>query len=229
MSARVPFSPRVWELWSKLEALLVSIVGLLVLIALHQIFIVSPVERVMGAVQKIFYFHVGAAFATYLAVGLLVVGSVTYLISRRTSADSFGVASGEVAFLFATIVLLTGMIWGKAAWNTWFRWEPRLVSFLFLWLMTSGYILLRHFGDSQRIGVHSAILGICTGAITPLVVYSVKLLPQVVQLHPEVVERGGLHPDFRLPFFISTFAIVSLALLLVSLRTRIELVSRIRN
>jgi ABC-type transport system involved in cytochrome c biogenesis permease subunit len=102
---------------------LTAVTAVLVAVSNWLIFLVVPNERVMGAVQRIFYVHVGAAFACYAAFGVVLVASVLFLANRSRGADMVGVAAGEVGFLFCTIVLITGMIWGHSAWNTWFRWE----------------------------------------------------------------------------------------------------------
>ena len=188
---------------------------------------VVPNERVMGPVQRIFYFHVGSAVACYVSVGIVLVASLFYLATRNFKADVISQAAGEVGFLFCTIVMITGMIWGHAAWNTWFRWEPRLITFLLLWLIFLAFNLLRTFGNQSRIPNHCAVLGI-VGAITvPLVVLSIKLLPELAQLHPQVVDRGGLKDDSYVhTMFLSMGALVMLQGVLIWLRTRIGFLER---
>ena len=69
--------------------------------------------------------------------------SILYLIKRKDKYDMVAAASAELGIVFCTIVLLTGPIWAKPAWNTWWNWEPRLTSTLILWLMYIGYFILR--------------------------------------------------------------------------------------
>ena len=149
----------------------------LIAISNYLIFMVVPSEQTMGAVQRIFYFHVASAIACYIAFGLVFIASVLVLVKKEKIYDALNVAAAEVGFLFCTIVLISGMIWGKAAWGTWFRLEPRLVTFLFLWLIFLAFNILRNFGGQSFRANHSAVLGI-VGAITvPIMVYSIKLLP----------------------------------------------------
>jgi heme exporter protein C len=190
-------------------------------------FLVVPNERLMGPVQRIFYFHVGSAVACYAACGVLLVASLWVLATRSRVADAIGHAAGEVGFLFALIVMISGMIWGHSAWNTWFRWEPRLVTFLLLCLVFLGLNLLRIFGDPTKVSQHAAVLGIVSAVTVPLVVYSVKLLPHVAQLHPQVVENRGLRePLFEYTMFVAMISLVLLQALLVWYRARLELVRR---
>ena len=196
---------------------------LLVGVAQYFIFMVVPNEQVMGAVQRVFYFHVAAALACYAAFAVVFVASLLYLTNRKRESDLLSVAAGEVGFVLCTIVLVTGMIWGRSAWNTWFRWEePRLVTFLVLWLIFLSFTVLRNFGDPTKTAVHGSILGILGAASVPLVYLSIKLLPQSARLHPEVIERGGLRdPSYMQAFLISVVGMLSLCAILVWIRYRV--------
>lgn len=181
---------------------------------LFLVFLVVPDERIMGPVQRIFYFHVGSAMATYVAIGLLLMGSVLFLVRRHESWDVLGEAAAAVGFVFASIVLATGMIWGHSAWNVWWRWEPRLISFLVLWMTLLGLVLLRKFAVEHPLQRnYCAIVGILSALNVPIVVYSVKLLAATEQLHPQVVANQGLKD----PSYVYTLigAIIAVSLLAV--------------
>lgn len=205
---------------SKLYTLAVSLTLLIVGFAQYLVFMVVPNERIMGAVQRVFYFHVASAFACYAAFGVVFFASLLFLATRKRSADLLCIAAGEVGFVFCTITLVTGMIWGHSAWNTWFRWEePRLVTFLVLWLIFLSFVVLRNFGDPTKTAEHGSILGIIGAASVPLVYLSIKLLPQSARLHPEVIEHGGLKaPSYWWAFGISVVGMLSLCAVLVWLR-----------
>ncbi|MEY4669063.1 MAG: heme exporter rane protein [Pseudomonadota bacterium] len=192
-------------------------------IAQYFVFMVVPNEQIMGAVQRVFYFHVAAALACYAAFFAVFVFSISYLTSRNKKHDLISVAAGEVGFMLCTIVMITGMIWGRSAWNTWFRWEePRLVTFLVLWLIFLSFTVLRNFGDPAKTAVHGSILGIVGAASVPLVYLSIKLLPQSARLHPEVIEHGGLRdPSYWQAFGLSVVGMLLLSVLLILVRYRI--------
>lgn len=206
-----------WALWAVSAGLLVW--------SNYLVFLYVPNERVMGPVQRIFYFHVGSATASYCAIAIVLIASMSYLATRSWKMDVVAEAAGEVGFLLCTIVLISGMIWGQSAWGTWFRWEPRLITFLLLWLLFLGFNLLRMFGDPDKIGSHSAVLGIVGAVTVPIMVFSIKLLPQVAQLHPEILEKGGLDPKMKFALFVTMAAIVFLQFLLIWLRARIGFLS----
>ena len=215
------------KIFSKFFTLFTLFTSAFVSFSLYYTFLVVPNERLMGPVQRIFYFHVGGAIACYCAAAFVLVGALGYLATRSTKMDALSEAGGEVGFVLCSIVLATGMIWGHSAWNTWFRWEPRLVSFLLMWFIFLAFTLLRRFGDPDRIAPHSAVLGIIGAVMVPIVVYSVKFLPNLPQLHPVVVENRGLK-DIRFVWgmFIAMGGMVSLQLTLVALRYRIALLER---
>ena len=210
------------------HTLLALLTFLLVGVAQYMIFMVVPSEQVMGAVQRVFYFHVGSALACYAAFGAVFVASIAYLTTRNERADIFSAAAGEVGFVLCTIVLITGMIWGHSAWNTWFRWEePRLVTFLVLWLIFLSFTVLRNFGDPSKTAVHGSILGILGALSVPLVYVSIKFLPQSARLHPEVIEHGGLRdPSYWQAFGLSVVSLMVLCSLLVWLRYRVGVVEQ---
>lgn len=199
---------------------------ILIAVMLYEVFMIVPNEKTMGAVQRIFYFHVGSAISCYFSICVVLLGSVIYLRNRKTVYDALAEAAGECGLLFSTIVLATGMIWGHAAWNSWFRWEPRLVSFLLLWLIFLAFVVLRIFGDPVRIASHSAILGITGSVMVPIVMFSVRLLPGMSQLHPKLESSADLAPEMRPAFFLSIVALVMLQFVLLFFRTRLGVLER---
>lgn len=192
----------------------------------YLIFMFVDNERVMGPVQRIFYFHVASATACYVAFAVVFFAALRYIANRDWRADCVAEAAAEVGFVFCTITLFSGMIWGHAAWNTWFSWEPRLVTFLLLWLIFLAFIILRMFASTARVATHSAVLGIVGALTVPLVVFSIKILPASSQLHPQVIEKKGLDPQFQMVMFICLASFLLFEVFLIWLRTRIGFLER---
>ncbi len=191
-------------------------------VALYVVFCVVPNERVMGPVQRIFYFHVGSAFACYCSFALVFIAGVSFLVTRQKKHDFLAQSASEVGFVFCSACLVTGMIWGQVAWNTPFRLEPRLVATLVLWFIFFAILLLRAFGDPTKIKSHAAVLGIVGALTVPLVVYSIDFLPQFAQLHPKVIDRQGLRdPWFGYGLAIASLALITLQAALIVFRYRI--------
>lgn len=191
-------------------------------IAHYFVFLYVPNEKFMGPVQRIFYFHVASAFASYLSIAIVFLAALFYLGRKNSYFDSLQIAASEVGFVFCSVVLATGMIWGQAAWNTPFRLEPRLVSFLVVWLIFLSLVLVRRSGKSAQISLSCAILGILGAVSIPFMIYSIHLLPQFAQLHPQVMSKpGGLAPEFKYALLVSSLALLSFAVYLISFRFRI--------
>ncbi len=213
--------------WKVIDPLLWALTTAALAYTIYCVFLVVPNERVMGPIQRIFYFHVGSATACYVSFALVFFASVLYLATHEKKYDMLSHSAGEVGFVFCTVVLVSGMIWGHTAWNTWFRFEPRLVSFLILWLIFLAFTLLRTFGESGKIASHSAVIGILGAVTVPIMIYSIKLLPAAAQLHPQIVENQGLKdPSFTHTMFMGMAALTLLQFLLVRIRYRIEVITR---
>lgn len=125
------------------------------------VFEYSPLAQDLFYNQKIFYYHVAHAFMLFAAVGVCGVASVVFLKLRDPKWDDLALAGAEVAVAFGLAVLVTGSIWGKAAWDIWWSWEKRLTMSLLLWLVLVGYVLVRRFAgpSADRIAAGLAVFG----------------------------------------------------------------------
>jgi heme exporter protein C len=142
----------------------------------------APTEATMGPIQKVFYVHLPSAINTFVAFLVVFVASVGYLVQRKGWWDDLGAAAAKAGVLLCTVVLATGMIWGKGAWGAWWTWSPRLTFSLLLWLLYVVYLLVRTSIDSeQRRAVVAAAYGVVAFLDVPLVYLSARLLPDI---HP---------------------------------------------
>ena len=165
----------------------------------------TPVERFQGPAQKIFYLHVPAAVTTELAVILVGLASVFFLFLKDPRLDRFAEASAEVGTVFAAIVLTTGPIWGKPIWGTWWTWDARLTSTLFLFFLLISYHVLRGaVSDAGLRARYAAVLGICAVVLVGFIHLSVYLFPT---LHPQPIVlrpgKPGLPPEMLVTLLMS--------------------------
>ncbi|HEU4725805.1 MAG TPA: cytochrome c biogenesis protein [Candidatus Eisenbacteria bacterium] len=142
----------------------------------------APIEVQMGPVQKIVYVHVPSAIATLLAFGVTFAASIAYLATKDWRWDGVAASSCEVGLVFATVVMITGPLWARSAWNTWWTWEPRLTTFLILWILYAGYHVVRSSLRSESRRTISSIMGIVFFINLPIVWKSIEWW------------RGSLHP-----------------------------------
>ena len=107
---------------------------------LHGIFFVAPTEAKMGIVQKIFYFHVPAAYAMYLCASICFLGSAHYLARGGDAGDIVAKAAAEITVLFGVIVVVTGPLWAAKAWGAFWTWDPRLTTTLLALVIYIAYL-----------------------------------------------------------------------------------------
>jgi len=157
-----------------LKTALAAITGVMMLVDLYLIFMVAPTDSVLGHVQRVFYFHVPIAIMSFLAFFVVFIGSLMYLTKRTPKWDAIAHASAEVGVVFVTLALLTGIIWARPIWNTWWTWEPRLTTTMILWLIYVAYLMVRSYAPSQSKGaIYAAVVGIIGFIDVPIVYYSV--------------------------------------------------------
>jgi heme exporter protein C len=145
----------------------------------------TPVERSQGAAQKIFYVHVPAAWSALVAISITGLLSILYLWLKDRRIDLAAAASAEVGVAFGAVMLTTGPIWGKPIWGTWWTWDARLTSTLFLFLLFIGYLVLRGVMTDPGVrGRFSAVIGIMGLVLVPFIHLTVYLFRT---LHPEPI------------------------------------------
>ena len=142
-------------------------------------------EVTQGIAQRIMYVHVPAAWTSFLAFGLAALVSAVYLWLRDERLDRAAVSAAEGGMVFATIMLITGPLWGKIAWGTYWTWEPRLTLTLLLWFIFLGYFLVRSSTENPERGKrHAAVVAIIGALDIPFIHLSVIWFRS---LHPEPV------------------------------------------
>lgn len=195
------------------------LLAVLVPLNIYVIFYYAPVEKTMGIVQKVFYFHVAAAWIGLLAFCVVFVASICYLRWRSDRTNRLAVASAEIGTVFITGTLLTGPLWAYPIWNTWWTWDPRLTTTLVLWFMYIAYLALQSGGASEDRKRLSAVYGIIAFANVPLVFFSARWWRSI---HPIVISSDGVGLDGRmkLALFMSLAVFSLLYVLLMSLRTK---------
>jgi heme exporter protein C len=178
----------------------------------------APPVRSMGAVQRIFYFHVPCAMVSFLAFAVVLVGSIGFLVRGDRRWDDVAHAAVEVGFFFCTLVLVTGPVWARSAWGVWWTWDARLTSTLLLWMIYASYLLLRSYlADDPRVQRYASVLGILGALNVPIVYFSVKWFRT---MHPTtfITEPGGLDPQMATALRVCLLAVLVLFLSVLTKR-----------
>ena len=195
------------------------------------VFLWTPLEISQGFPQKIMYLHVPTVIIAYLAFFVVFVYSIAYLWKRELMFDQMAKASAEVGLVFCALVLITGAIWGKPIWGTyWAWWDVRLVTTLLLFLIFMGYFLLRmSINDRDKEARLAAVLGIIGCLDIPIIHKSIEWAKGRTLHQPSTffkVEKGEINPSISDvlsdPLPVAIFFMLTLYLYLLLLRYQIE-------
>lgn len=189
-------------------------------------FLYVPADAIQGNVQRIFYIHAPLALCGYLAGAVVALGGLLYLFTRSIYWDVIARCSAEIAVLFTSLVLVTGSLWGKPIWGTWWSWDARLTTTLILWFIYVGYLMLRSYiAEPERAARYSVLVGVLGAVDIPLVHVSVQWWRT---LHPQgIIDSAtgspALPASMLVVFVIGVVTMLLVYLLLLGLRVSVEL------
>jgi heme exporter protein C len=195
-----------------------AVTAALTALAVYGVFFVAPEDADQGIIQKIFYFHVAIAIASLVAFGVACIAGIAYLRTRQVRWDEISSASVGIGVGMSVLVVITGSIWAKASWGTWWVWtDPRLVTFLIVLLLYAAYFVLRSSAEGERRYRYAAIYSIAAFASVPLSFYSVRVARSFV--HPVVFTQSGANmPNSMLIWFaVSQLAVLGIFLTVLQL------------
>lgn len=190
--------------------------GASLLAALWMALIYAPREVVMGDVQRIFYFHVATAWTGMLGYLLTVITSIVYLRTHRLLWDVASLAGVEIGFVFTALTVISGSIWARPIWNTWWTWDPRLTTAFIMELIYAAYLLLRRgVEDPSQRARYAAVYAIVGFITVPLTFLSIRIFRTI---HPVIIGSGfasGTGEFVMTPRMLQTFLFSLLAFTLL--------------
>ena len=181
------------KLDKKLDMILLILSFLFIFIAIYVALIYIPVIDSPGwtapEAQKIFYFHVPAAWVSFLAFGVVFVTSILFLRKPDRKWDTIAYSSAEIGVVFCTLAIASGPIWAKAEWGVYWRWEDTKLTITFiLWLIYLSYLILRGGAESEDKSRLAAVFGIIGFVGVPLSFISSRIWQS---MHPNVVATSS--------------------------------------
>jgi heme exporter protein C len=207
--------------------------GALYLVALFMVFFIAPraQDQAGGQAQRIFYFHVAVAWIGFAAWGVTAYSSVRYLRTRDFKWDRIAVSSAEIGVLCIVFVLLTGMLWAKPTWNTWWTWDFKLTLSVLQFLMYVAYLMLRSgIDEPDRRARFAAVYGI-VGVLTVPLNFLVSRVMQ--SIHPAVfgpsvnAAQQGQRGVASEMYPILVFSLIAYTVIYIYLlRTRVDMQER---
>ena len=156
------------------DALLVISAALMAL-TLYLIYFWVPTEQNLGVSQRIFYFHVPLGWIGMVSIVVVAVASVMHLFTGKQRWDDLAYSTAELGMIYASLILVTGAIWGKPVWGVWWTWDPKLTTTLVLWFIYVGYLMMRAYGPSGSQGKRFASVIALIGAIDAPIIYMASI------------------------------------------------------
>ena len=194
--------------------------------ALGMVFLYAPLEAVMNYVQKIFYFHISNAWVGMLGFIAAAVAGIIYLVTKDMKWDTAELAAVEISLIFFFVAIVSGSIWAKPSWGTWWTWDARLTTAAILEMIYLAYLLLRQgIEDPERRARFSAVYTLIGAVSVPVTFLSIRIWQTI---HPAVIGVGssGAQGGFGMTtpmlitmfFCLITFSIIFATLLWYRIR-----------
>ncbi len=209
---------------------LIALAAVAMVVSLYAALLYAPTDSFQGNIQRMFYIHVPAALTMYVAVTLIFFASILYLQKRDERWDEVGAAAAEVGTLFGTVVMITGPLWARPVWGTWWTWDARLTSTFILWLIFIAYLMLRAYGGPpEQVARFCAVLGIFGFLDLPIIHFSVMWW-RTLHPQPVIMTEEGLGANLPGSMLATVALGLVAALLLFAVlfryRLRVERLSR---
>lgn len=199
--------------------------ALAILILARDLYVIAglPQEAAQGAIFKIIFFHVPAAWTAIVAAITALTMSVQFLRTKDFKYDAAAVAVTEVGLAFLAANLVTGSIWARVIWGIWWTWDVRLTSALVCWLLYAGYLMLRHaIEEPTQRATFAAVFSILAFLDVPIVYFSIRWFRTQ---HPAPVflsSNGSFPADWTRVLLSNWLGLLLLAIVLTAIRLRQE-------
>ena len=158
---------------------------LLLAVATYLALVYAPEELQMGQVQRVFYFHVAAAWTALLGFVAAGAAGIMYLATKDSKWDIVEVSAVEISLVFFFITIVLGSIWARPIWNTWWTWDPRLTTAAVTELIYIAYFMLREgIEDPDRRARFGAVYTVIGSFSAPITFFAIRLFRTI---HPVVI------------------------------------------
>ena len=173
-------------------------------LTLYLVYMWVPTEQNLGVSQRIFYFHVPLGWIGMISIMVVAVASIMHLVTGRQKWDDLAYSTAEIGIIFASLILVTGAIWGKPVWGVWWTWDAKLTTTLVLWFIYVGYLMVRAYGPAGTQGKRFASVIALIGAIDAPIIY--KATDWWRSAHPERNVPSDLNEKMLLTLMVSVLA-----------------------
>lgn len=222
------FNPSIFQYYAKkLLPFLWLACAICLTIGLYQALLKSPEDYQQGEMVRVMYVHVPSAWMSLAIYSFMAICSLSSLIWQTRLSYFMAVAAAPIGATFAFITLVTGSLWGRPIWGTWWVWDARLTSMLVLFLLYLSYITVVNSGNSlMRAEKPASVMAIIGFVNVPIVKFSVDIWYSLHQ-PASVLKLGGpaIHSSMLTPLLLMFASFLLLFLALLIMRTLIILSS----
>ncbi len=163
---------------------LLAISAILMALTLYLVFRWVPTEVNLGVSQRIFYFHVPLGWIGMLSIVIVAVASLMHLATGSEKWDSLAYSTAELGVVFASLILVTGVVWARGDLGWWWTWDAKLTTTLLLWFIYVGYLMVRAYSPSGSQGARYGSIVALIGAIDAPIIYMATIWWRTA--HPEL-------------------------------------------
>lgn len=165
----------------------------------------APTEVTMGDAQRVLYVHVSVAWVGLCGFVVTAFGGCRYLLSRDLRFDHLAQAAGELSWVCCSLTLITGSLWARAAWGTWWTWDPRLLTAFVLWALCGAWLLVRgSVSDRHQQARLSAVVAVIGVLDVPLVIMATRWFRTIHPVSPE------MEPEMRAVLLVAVIGFTAL-------------------
>lgn len=189
----------------------------------------APLVPVLEETTRVLYFHIPAAWLTVVALGWSMIHSILYLAKRDLRHDDHASAAAELGLLFCVGATVSGALWAKSMWGSYWNWDPRETSIFFLLLLYTAYLALRgSIEDEEKRARLSAIYSVAAFVAVPFLIFVVPRMYETLHPDPIINPRGkvDMDPMIRWCFLAMLVGFTGLYVWLQALRVRVSRLER---
>lgn len=225
LTQRLANPTRFMELSGKLLPWVAAVAATLIAYGLYLVFFVAPPDYQQGETVKIMYIHVPSAWLAMMGYAFVALSSFGLLVFRHPLADVSAKAAAPIGAAFTFLALVTGSLWGKPMWGTFWVWDARLTSVLILFFLYLGLMALRSSLEDESLAAKlTAVLALVGVAILPVIKFSVEWWNTLHQ--PSTGFTKSVDPSMRTPLLIMALGFSALFVVMHMMAMRNEVLRR---
>ena len=220
------FPNKILSLGDKVFGVLIILLVLIIIIGLIYALFVSPPDYVQGDSVRIMYMHVPASLLALACFGFIGIASISTLIFKIKILPLMAKSLAPVGFIFALISIVTGSLWGKPTWGTWWVWDARLTSMTVLLIFYLAYMVIWKFVNNfEKANKISSVIAIIGSLNLPIIKYSVDWWSTLHQSSSiTLTSTPTIHYTMLIPLIVMLIGMIVYTLIIFLMKYKTEII-----